>query len=145
VKAHEATRILELEHRVAELAERVENIVDKLARLTQVVRALSEELRSRDGAATAAAPALAELSGPMKSVLQLVYQGELDEAQRRLYELPEAELAAQPAVVALVAAALFVQRGDLNHALQALSSARELTDDERLLHVIQLVEDQTSG
>ena len=135
----DATRLLELEQRVAELDARVANLVDKLMRLTQLVRGLSEELHRRSGPAVATVEVPPATSPGMAHVIQLVFQGASDDAQRELYALPEAELSAQPAVVALVAAALFVQRGEFEHGLQALQRARELTDDPRIVHVIQLI------
>jgi hypothetical protein len=130
---------LELEQRVAELDARVANLVDKLMRLTQVVRGLSEELHQRSGQVEGGIEIETPSSAGMAHVIQLVFQGAGEDAQRELYALPEEELASQPAVVALVAAALFVQRGDYENGLQALQRARELTDDPRIMHVIQLV------
>ena len=80
----------------------------------------------------------------MLEVIGLIHQGQGDEAQRRLQALPSEELAEQPAVVAIAAAALCTQRDDYASALRALERARELTDDPRLLKVIQLVEAQVS-
>jgi hypothetical protein len=135
----DTTRLMELEQRVAELDARVANLVDKLIQLTQVVRGLGEELHRRGGQSSAPVEVAAATSPGMAHVIQLVFQGESEAAQQELYALPEAELAAQPAIVALVAAALFVQRGDYEHGMQALQRARELTDDPRVMHVIQLV------
>jgi hypothetical protein len=135
----DAMRLMELEQRVVELDARVANLVDKLMRLTQVVRGLGEELHRRTGQPEAPTEPTPPASPGMAHVIQLVFQGASEEAQRELYSLPEEELTAQPAVVALVAAALFVQRGDYEHGLQALQRARELTNDPRIMHVIQLV------
>jgi len=135
----DAMRLMELEQRVAELDARVANLVDKLIDLTQVVRSLSEELRRRSSLDASAAEPAPDTSPAMAHVIQLVFQGDSEAAQRELHALPEEELAEQPAIVALVAAALFVQRGDYEHGLQALQRARELTDDPRIMHVIQLV------
>ena len=133
-----AARLSGLEERVEDLAARIDNLVDKLARLTHTVRGIEDT----PGAAPADANLEAAISPAMARVLQLIYQGQGEQAQQELYALPEDELSAQPAVVMLAAAALFTQRGEFARALTALGRARELTNDSRLLRVIQLLETQ---
>lgn len=140
-EAREQARLLALEQSVTDLSERVDNLVDKLARLAQLVGGMGRELQ---GLQSQLAPAVSSnlLSPAMQQIVQLVYQGQSEEAQRQLYALPEEDLAAQPAMVAVVAAALFVERGDLELAIQALQRARELTDDPRVMQVIELLQRQ---
>ena len=78
------------------------------------------------------------------NVIELVRRGESEQAQRELQALPAEEIAGHPAAVALVAAALCIQRGDVPSGLEALERARELTDDPRLLKVLALVAGQAS-
>ena len=134
-------RLLELEQRVEELTERVDNLVELVAQ------------HGHDGPAAADAPVTAEpQAGPaapavsrgMLRIIQYISQGDGETAQQELQALPQEELASQPAVVALVAAALFVQRGDLKAGLMALRQARGLTDDPRLLKLISLLEKQSN-
>jgi hypothetical protein len=132
-------RLANLEERVEELGARMQNLVDKMTQLTHTVR----NLESAAPAQTEAQPGLGSgMSPAMAQVLQLIYQGQGELAQQELYALPEEELSAQPAVVMLAAAALFTQRGEYARALTALGRARELTNDTRLLRVIQLLETQ---
>jgi hypothetical protein len=148
------------------LDERLAAISDRLQQLEELVAALSTRMDqftaqadkdSSQQAKSAQSPTSSELSLDSKQhaaqpaispgmleVISLIHGGEGDEAQRRLQALPGAELEEQPAVVAIAAAALFAQRDDYSSALHTLQRARELTDDPRLLKVIQLVEVQVS-
>jgi len=133
----------ELEQRLSAVEEQlaaIQALVEQThERMAQIESRFEEGLlreRGRSGEAQAGAPAV---SPRMAEVVQLVHEGQGEEAQRRLRAIPEEELSAQPAVVALVASALFVQRGDFEAALKALERARTLTDDPRLLRIIQLV------
>jgi hypothetical protein len=100
---------------------------------------------SREAAPETARPApplQLQITPELASVIRLVQQGHGDAAQRELRRIPEEHLAQQPEVVALVAAALCVQRGDYATGLKALERARTLTNDPRLLRVMQLIEEQ---
>ncbi|GEM_PF-2557598 len=149
-------RLLELEQRVDELSDRLGNLVQLVAQQgpdgpprpaepqPPVLLAdppTGEPDQPAESGAAAAAPAA---SRGMLRVIQHISQGDGETAQRELQALPQEELASQPAVVALVAAALFVQRGDLEAGLKALKQARGLTDDPRLLKLISLLESQSS-
>ncbi len=132
-------RIAELEARLAELAARVEPVL-----LQHAAQAPHPGGAAPDPAAAAQAPPLpAKITPELARVIRLVQQGQGDEAQRELRRIPDEQLAQQPEVVALVAAALCVQRGDYATGLKALERARTLTNDPRLLRVIQLIEEQT--
>lgn len=149
-------RMLELEQRVEELSLRVGNLVELVARLSHDADSSAQPLTvSEDAAAAAAtaepaagsaeaAQATPAISRGMLRVIQRIQHGDGETAQQELQALPQQELASQPAVVALVAAALFVQRGDLKAGLKALRRARGLTDDPRLLKLISLLEEQSS-
>lgn len=152
-------RLTELERRIDNLAHRVDNLVTQVARLSRLQKptgnqeeaAKAEAPPVKDQAVSATISKAAtdvamrpEITPGMVSVIQLIGQGRGEEAQRKLHSLPETELAGQPAVVALVAAALFIQRGDYAAGLKAVNKARKLTDDPRLQRLIQLIEKQTT-
>jgi hypothetical protein len=136
-------RLLGLEEQVSELSLRLDNAVSALVKLTQ-------HLRNQSGAAKSSEPAAprnaanetspAEVTPRMLEVVRLVQQGKGEEAQAQLQALPQAELAAQPAIVALVAATLCLQRVDIQACLKALKRARGFTSDPRLLKVLERVE-----
>lgn len=130
-------RLAALELRLAEVEARLEQ--------TEHMGLANATPATPNGAGTdgpAAAPPPLKISPELVRVIRLVQEGRGDEAERELRHLPEAELAAQPGVVALVAAALCVQRGDYANGLKALRRARSLTGDARLLRVMELVEAQ---
>jgi hypothetical protein len=157
-----ALRMSDLEQRIEEITQRVDNLVNQVARLSRLSQSADDNNLDLDSAAdedsvlageaddqaaelTAAhAPLTTEISPGMVRVIQLIGQGEGEAAQTKLHSLPEGELASQPAVVALVAAALFVQRGDYDSGLKAVSRARQLTNDERLIKLTQLIEQQAT-
>lgn len=82
------------------------------------------------------------ISPSMRNVIRLVHNGDADTAQRELRSIPEDELSANPATVAIVAAAMCAQRGEMAQALKALDHARGLTRDERLLTVMEHIRAQ---
>lgn len=133
-------RLAALEQRLAEVEARLE----QLAGGAQAEAAQPAAAADGAGASAAVAPAL-KITPELVRVIRLVQEGRGDEAERELRRLPEAELASQPGVVALVAAALCVQRGDYANGLKALGRARSLTGDARLLRVMELVEAQMSS
>ena len=61
-----------------------------------------------------------------------------EEAKRILAAMPAEERNSQPAVLALAAAALCITRDDYVNALSALGKARQLTEDPRVLRIIEL-------
>jgi hypothetical protein len=146
----------ELLSRLDALAGRVASLESLVAELTrpsngQSVHAVThfESTPSLNGAAgetdhskQAADSAPRKISPGLVDVIKLIAVGQGDEAHRKMRELPAEELREQPAVVALVAAALCVQRGDYSSGLTALTKARSLTDDARLLRVMQAIESQ---
>lgn len=136
-------RLGQLEQRVEELAERLDNAISSLVKLTQVVRSL------RAGSAASASPAgtgeSAELSPRMLEVVRLILAGSLEEAQGRLQAIPAEERNAQPAVVALAAAAMCLQRGDYATATKALERARSFSRDPRLDRVLEKVAERAQA
>jgi len=129
-------RLSAVEEQLAALQALVEQTYERMAQIeSRIEEGLAHE-SARGSAEGGRGPAV---SPRMAEVVQLVHEGQGEEAQRRLRAIPEEELSAQPAVVALVASALFVQRGDFEAALKALERARTLTDDPRLLRIIQMV------
>jgi hypothetical protein len=129
-------RLSAVEEQLAALQALVEQTYERMAQIeSRIEEGLAHE-PARGSAEGGRGPAV---SPRMAEVVQLVHEGQGEEAQRRLRAIPEEELSAQPAVVALVASALFVQRGDFEAALKALERARTLTDDPRLLRIIQMV------
>lgn len=149
-------RLLELEQRVEELTARLGNLVELVAQHGPDSPAQADEPIAPVLLADPVAPATSQPAEPkagpptpaisrgMLKIIQHISQGDGETAQQELQALPQAELTGQPAVVALVAAALFVQRGDLKAGLKALRQARGLTDDPRLLKLISLLEEQSS-
>jgi hypothetical protein len=140
-------RLHEVEERVEQMALRIEQAIARLTVLAQGMtdnaKAAAEADAAEDEAQHAAPASNPFIVTPeLARVIRLVQQGAGEEAQRELRRIPEEQLQEQPAVVALVAAALFVQRGDYATGLQALKRARTLTDDARLLRVMQLLEQQ---
>jgi len=144
-----SVRIMQLEERLEELNSRVGNLVDQVAALNKRVAALeSSSEANAPGQADITIPfgldpaLVGELSPGMAQVVELIQQGRGEEAQIALYSLPENELSDQPVAVALVASALFIQRGDLEGGLKALRQASQLVDDPRLAAVVQKLETQ---
>ena len=133
-------RLSAVEQQLAALQDVVEQTCERVARIESRLEEGPLGEWGRGAEVEASAPLV---SPRLAEVVRLVHAGEAEEAQRRLRAIPEEELSAQPAVVALVASALFVQRGDFEAALRALERARSLTDDPRLLRIIQLVGAQT--
>jgi hypothetical protein len=82
----------------------------------------------------------ASLPGGLQRVIELVQDGQTAAAQRELYNLPEAELQSHQNVVALIATALFIQRGDFQTAKKVLASAVQATGDPRLSRLLVVVE-----
>ena len=157
-----ALRVSDLEQRIVDITQRVDNLVNQVARLSRLSQSADDSNFDQDSAAdkvsalaseaddqtatltSAHTPLTTEISPGMVRIIQLIGQGEGEAAQTKLHSLPEDELASQPAVVALVAAALFVQRGDYDSGLKAVSRARQLTNDERLIKLTQLIEQQAT-
>lgn len=137
-------RLSGLEQRLEEVAARLDNAVSSLVKLTQVVRGLGAKPQA--GAGQEPDPAgPAELSSGMLEVVGLILSGEADEAQRRLQEMPAEERNTQPAIVALAAAAMCMQRGDYTTAAKALERARSFSSDPRLLRVLERVSERAAA
>jgi len=153
--------LADLEQRIEELSWRVDRLARQVAQLSYKQKA--DDKQSTEGGAperfkpvpslarvrpvhgqSSGPPISTEISTGMAAIVRLIAHGDAEAAQRRLHKLPEEELARQPAVVALVAAALFVERGDFAAGLKAIARARQLTDDPRLVKLTTLIENQAS-
>lgn len=91
-QALNAVRLMQLEERLDELAGRIDNLVDQVAVLN---RALKTRIDGETVAGTAGPAAVAEISPGMAEVIKLIQQGQGEQAQQALYELPEDELSSR--------------------------------------------------
>ncbi len=151
-------RVTYLSERVSELNLKLEAALGRIAHLEQDMIELRERQQSAPAtpaaapqasaatsraASTETAPASgANTASTIQDVLRKVYSGDAEGAQKLLLSLTKEEMQRNTSVVALVAATLCIQRGDMSAGLQALQRARQFTDDARLLRVIDLVEAQ---
>jgi hypothetical protein len=152
-------RLANVEQRIEELSWRMDRIANQIAQLsyrqdtnTEAVDSAApqeepadhtpETMEPESSTATAASEPSPPISSGLLNVIKLIAHGDAEAAQQKLYRLPEQELAGQPAVVALVAAALFVRRGDYTAGLKAIGRARQLTNNPRLLALSKLIEKQ---
>lgn len=126
-------RLAQLELRVTDLEAQVVSLAGAL----EAGRASVDGIPSGDEACLSAA-----IPDKMRNVIRLLQSGDADAAQQELRSIPEEELAEDPAAVAIVAAALCAQRGDMTQALKALDHAKGLTNDERLLRVMERIRTQ---
>lgn len=133
------TELRDLQQRVDSLSARLDGLAPQKSTTPQPA---GSEAPAADSAETPSVHTPALITPGLAEAVRLVHTGQGEQAQRMLQSLPAEELAAQPAVVALVAAALCVQRGDPTAGLKALRRAKELTQDPRLLKAIRLVEQQ---
>lgn len=144
--AHEAA----LEERLIDISLRLEALQDRVERLEGELAELRRSPVEKKAAAAeapaprSAAPAATTSGGStsIQDVLRLVYTGDAEGAQKLLLGLPKEEMERNTGVVAIVAATLCVQRGDLSGGLRAMQRARQVTDDPRLLKVIDMIESQ---
>lgn len=151
---HELQARLEaLEKSMSTLLLRFGEQEQELINLAQIVMAIQErELEAAASAppspaaaasgtetAAAAPPARIPISPAMGNVLKLIHAGQAEEAKTALAAIPAAERNAQPAVLGITAAALCISRGDFANALTALGKARQLTDDPRMLRIVELI------
>jgi hypothetical protein len=137
-------RVQSLERDMSTLLLRFGEQEQELLNLSQIVMAM----QSGDAApAPAAAPPTAELaprervalSPAMGSVLKLIVSGQAEAAKKALGGISADERNAQPAVLAVTAGALCIGRADYANARTALDKARQLTDDPRLLRIVEMV------
>jgi len=146
-------------HQLRDLAAHVESLEAQINAHQSELAALRRELetqREQYAASQSASPAIAVQAAPaaapmatrvpitpaMANVLKLIHSGQAEEAKRALSAIPAGERNANPAVLALAAAALCIARDDFANALSALGKARQLTDDPRLLRIVELTEAQ---
>ena len=143
----------ELSLRLDELQARLRTLESQLYRHDSQLSGLASQFEellkvvTRGGAGQQAAEQEqqpASVTPGIARVLKLVHGGKTTEAQQELRSLPTEELAGQPAVVALVAAVLCIERGDFEAGLTALNRARQYSDDPKLQRVIDLVRKQAA-
>ncbi|MCC7476835.1 hypothetical protein IT575_00120 [bacterium] len=146
-------RVNYLSEKLSELQLKLETALARIAHLEGDLIELRDK-QSAAGSAGAPRPAqrgpaaeqpvlgAGATSSTIQDVLRKVYSGDAEGAQKLLLSLSKDEMARNTSVVALVAATLCIQRGDMNAGLTALQRARQFTDDPRLLRVIDLVEGQ---
>ena len=137
------------------LVERIEALELQVAELTRQLDALSGRVANGSGHPGKAAPAkrpalllesIGEKPSPaMERVIARMNRGEAKEAFADLRSIPPEELATQPVSVALVAAALCMQRGEHEAGLRAIRKVRALTDDPRVLKILKRLESQTKA
>jgi hypothetical protein len=148
-------RLAALEKGMSTLLLRFGEQEQELLNLSQIVMALQDGAAAESMPASGATPAAAAptpvppapavpaeriaLTPEMGNVLKLIHAGQADEAKKALAAIPAEERNKQPAVLAIAAAALCIARDDYKNAFTALGKARQLTDDPRLLRIIELV------
>jgi hypothetical protein len=143
-----------LGHQLRDLAAHVERLEAQINEHQSELTGLRRELETLRTAPPAAPPAAAAapeaaaqrprvpITPAMANVLKLVHAGQAEEAKRALAAIPAEERNANPAVLAIAAAALCIARDDFTNALTALNKARQLTDDPRLLRIVELTASQ---
>ncbi|MCB1219813.1 MAG: hypothetical protein H7A35_09540 [Planctomycetales bacterium] len=149
-------RVQHLEMQVEELSQRIGNIVSQLGKLTKVVReVMSVDVAQQNGstapnqAATAAdedsvasSDGAQEIPHELLQAIRLLTEHRSDDAQKLVTSLPRETLADFPGIVAMVAAAVRIRKGEFEVARAALGKARDLIEDQRLVKVIRFLEKQ---
>lgn len=152
-------RVQDLEMQIEDLSERISNIASQLGKLTKVVKnvmaegfsqtapngsAATVELNSANEAARqpAAEDEQLEIPRELLQAIRLVTEHRSEEAQKLVTSLPRETLAEYPGIVAMVAAAVRIRRGEMDIARTALNKAREMIRDQRLLKVVKFLEKQ---
>ncbi len=154
-------RVQDLESQITDLMQRIANISLQLGKLTRVVKHVmadnAEPANDNGSASTPPEPPSTvhsevaeevvaayqdEIPTEMLQAIRLVTEQRSEEAQKQITSLPREMLAEYPGIVALVAAAVRIKRGELEVARAALGKARELIEDQRLLRVIKFLEKQ---
>ncbi|MCB1188367.1 hypothetical protein KDL29_14475 [bacterium] len=149
-------RVQHLEMQVEELSQRIGNLVSQLGKLTKVVREVMSGDVSQQNGSVAARPepvsptedsgapdeSSQEIPHELLQAIRLLTEQRSEEAQKLVTSLPRETLAQFPGIVAMVAAAVRIRKGEYEVALAALSKARELIEDQRLVKVIRFLEKQ---
>ncbi len=139
------SRVVALEQRVEELAALLDQtIIEDFSRRMLMSDTPPDEPRGRQPARLAAFSG-EEISPVMEQVIKMIQSGDDAKAYEDLRSMSTTELASQPTVVGLVAAALYIKKGDFQSGLQALERVRTITDDPRLLKVVKMVEAQVTN
>jgi hypothetical protein len=137
-------RVDELEHRLSALAAYVDELSAELALKGKPAPPTKQQaIPAGESLASAAVGVLAteRLHAELRRVVDLLRDGDATQAQRELYGLPEEQLSEHSSIVALIAAALFIQRGDFGSAKKALQGALSVSNDRRLSRLLKLVEE----
>jgi hypothetical protein len=137
------------------LLARIEKLELQVAELTRQLDALSGRVANGGKTQVAAEPVKRpallpdsigeKLTPAMERVIARMNRGEAKEAFNDLRSIPAEELASQPVSVALVAAALCMQRGETDAGLKAIRKVRTLTDDPRVLSILKRLESQSQA
>ena len=150
-------RIDGLEAQVESLTQRLNIVTSQLAKLAKVVRQLMDETGDSqppaglepqagssftDAAATEEAQAAVEIPSELLQAIRLLTEGRSEEAQAIVKALPRETLADFPGIVAMVAAAVRIRKGEYDVARAALEKSRSLIEDPRLVKVIRFLEKQ---
>ena len=140
-----AQRLDDLQARLSSIEAKIASHDSLLSGLTSQLEGPAQPVDQGSGGPRQAAerePKQVPVTPGIARVLKLVHGGKSGEAQQELRKLATEELAAQPGVVALVAAVLCIERGDFEAGLTALNRARQFSDDPKLQRVIELVRKQ---
>ena len=157
-------RVQELEQQIEDLSERVGNVASQLGKLTKVVRQMmtngaaqpveaaenspgSPSINTPPQHAATAPPADSAMESPaeMLQIIRLLTENRSEEAQKLLTSLPREVMAANPGIVALVAGAVRIRKGEFEIAAAALQKARSILGESRLLRVVKFLENQLPG
>lgn len=154
-------QLASIEQRIEELSWRLDRLANQVAQLSykhetdgdsesldspqQVPAAPLQAVETTRSDAPDDTPLAAQISPGLLEIIRLIAHGDAESAQQKLQRVPEHELTGQPAVAAMVAAALFVQRGEFVAGLKAISRARQLTDNPRLITLTRMIEKQARG
>ena len=148
-------RIGDLEAQVESLTQRLNLVTSQLTKLAKVVRGLMAETVEESAtsepqagnagsnppeqtAETGQTPV--EIPAELLQAIRLLTEDRSEEAQVIVRSLPREMLAEFPGIVAMVAAAVRIRKGQFDVARAALDKSRELIEDPRLEKVISFLE-----
>lgn len=150
-------RIDGLEAQVETLTQRMNVLTSQLTKLTRVVRQLMDEtgggpVPAEVGATPDTQASAGEdpqetqtavvIPAELLQAIRLLTEGRSEEAQAIIKAQPREVLSDFPGIVAMVAAAVRISKGEHEVARAALEKSRELIEDPRLVKVIRFLERQ---
>ena len=158
-------RVQDLELQIEDLSDRIGNIASQLGKLTKVIKqmmtngvaqpaaAATDQYSSTSGevppparsANVSAVSSTMDLPVELLQAIKMITEGHSEEAQKLITAQPREILAANPGIVALVAGAVRIRKGEFEIAAAALQKARSLLNDPRLLRVVKFMEAQLPG